>query len=173
LNATQEGVALPPIAVFQIGFGYYVEDGHHRVAAARINGQTEIDADVTEFVSVGSEHRTDLAAIRQDFERTTGLLELGATRPESYATLRRAIQQFACEQGLDDLQRAARRFERVVYRPLWATIRSREVSAAYPGDRTADTVARVADVRLRSGLDWPEALEEVARTPNQQLAMVG
>jgi hypothetical protein len=32
-----------------IGFGYYVEDGHHRVAAAAVEvGQIEIDAAVTE-----------------------------------------------------------------------------------------------------------------------------
>ena len=66
LNATQEGVSLPPISVFQIGFGYYVEDGHHRVAAARICGQTEIDADVTEFVSEHDEQTTALAATRQE-----------------------------------------------------------------------------------------------------------
>src|SRR6185436_1223960 len=87
LNATQEGVSLPPINVFQIGFGYYVEDGHHRVAAARICGQTEIDADVTEFVSVHEEETNELAAARGVFERATCLQELGATRPESYATL--------------------------------------------------------------------------------------
>jgi len=170
LNATREGVALPPIVVFQIGFGFYVEDGHHRVAAARLNGQTEIDADVTEFVTVESARMTDLATMRQEFERATGLVELGATRPESYAMLEQAIEQFAREQRLDELPHAARRWERVVYRPLWATIRERELSAAYPGDRTADTIARVADVHLRSGLAWPEALEDVARATEHGLS---
>jgi nucleotide-binding universal stress UspA family protein len=173
LNATQAGVTLPPIVVFQIGFGYYVEDGHHRVAAARITGQTEIDADVTEFVPIDTENATNLAALRHEFEHTTGLVELGATRPESYAVLLRAIQQFAREEGLDEMPLAARRFERVVYRPLWATIRERELSATYPGDRTADTIARVAEVHMESGLNWPEALEDVARAAVQRSALAG
>jgi hypothetical protein len=112
------------------------EDGHHRVAAARLNGQNEIDADVTEFVSVDDEQTAELAAARLAFERATGLVELGATRAESYAVLQRAIERFARDQALDELPRVARRWERLVYRPLWAKIRDREWSAAFPGDRT-------------------------------------
>ena len=41
------GGAMPPIRVFEVGGAYFVEDGHHRVALAREQGATFIDAEVT------------------------------------------------------------------------------------------------------------------------------
>ena len=169
LMATQRGVALPPIVVFQLGFGYYVEDGHHRVAAGRLNGQTEIDADVTEFVPVESEQASALFAARSEFEKATGLAELGAARVESYPILLRTIEQFARDEGLTLLRHAAQRWEARVYRPLWTAIRAREVSATFPGDRTADVVARVAELREQSGLDWHQALDTLGRESSRRL----
>jgi nucleotide-binding universal stress UspA family protein len=157
LAATRDGVTLPAIVVYQIGFGYYVEDGHHRVAAARETGQTEIEAEVIEFVPVDDSHSPELFAARTRFEHETGLVDLGATRAESYLILLRTIEQFAREQGLTDVRHAARRWQAQVYRPLWARIRTTQLSAAFPGDRTADTVARIAELRERSGLDWEQA----------------
>jgi len=43
-------VVLPPIDVYRYGDGYWVLDGHNRVAAALYAGQVEIDANVTELV---------------------------------------------------------------------------------------------------------------------------
>ncbi|HET6317349.1 MAG TPA: universal stress protein, partial [Chloroflexota bacterium] len=40
----EEGAEMPPIEVYKLGFGYYVLDGHHRLAAALENGQVEMDA---------------------------------------------------------------------------------------------------------------------------------
>jgi nucleotide-binding universal stress UspA family protein len=157
LSATRDGVTLPAIVVYQIGFGYYVEDGHHRVAAARQTGQTEIEAEVTEFVPVDDNQSSQLFAARTSFEQMTGLVDLGATRAESYAILLRTIEQFAHDEGLADVRHAARRWEAQVYRPLWASIRTHQLSAAFPGDRTADTVARIAEVRESSGVDWEQA----------------
>ena len=44
---------LPPIDVVFYGEGYWVLDGHNRVAAALYSGQVEIDANVTELVPPG------------------------------------------------------------------------------------------------------------------------
>jgi hypothetical protein len=44
---------LPPIDVVLYGEGYWVLDGHNRVAAALYGGQVEIDANVTELVPPG------------------------------------------------------------------------------------------------------------------------
>lgn len=41
--------SLPPVDLVQVGDEYYVEDGHNRVAAARLAGAGEIDADVTQL----------------------------------------------------------------------------------------------------------------------------
>lgn len=44
---------LPPIDLVQIGDDYYVTDGHNRIAAARLAGGLEIDADVTQLILPG------------------------------------------------------------------------------------------------------------------------
>jgi hypothetical protein len=38
---------MPAINVFEVGGGYFVEDGNHRVALARERGADYIDAEVT------------------------------------------------------------------------------------------------------------------------------
>ena len=48
LNALDELAALPPVELVKFGDGYWVVDGHNRVAAALYNGQDEIDANVVE-----------------------------------------------------------------------------------------------------------------------------
>ena len=48
-QAIERGRAVPAIDLYQIGSGFYVLDGHHRVAAARLLGQTAIDANVVEY----------------------------------------------------------------------------------------------------------------------------
>jgi hypothetical protein len=43
--------ALPPVDLCRIGEGYFIKDGHHRISAARTNGQLEIEAYVVELQS--------------------------------------------------------------------------------------------------------------------------
>jgi nucleotide-binding universal stress UspA family protein len=154
--------AMPAIEVYKLGFGYYVLDGHHRVAVAMQNGQVEIDANVVEYVPAADEQAPERFAARRAFERATGLTDVGAARPESYGALLEAIEHYREEQGLDDLPLAARRWFSDVFRPLWQTIRARQLIAAFPGDRSADLIARVAVWRAAQApdLDWPEALEK-------------
>jgi hypothetical protein len=47
--ALREGRAVPPIEVYRVHGRYYVSDGHHRVAAARVLGEQSIAAYVTEI----------------------------------------------------------------------------------------------------------------------------
>ena len=140
MDAAEE---MPAIEVYKLGFGYYVLDGHHRVAVALENHQMEIDAHVTEYVPVADELAAERFAARRAFEQATGLTEVGAARPESYSILLEAIERYRDEQGLDDLQRAARRWFADVFRPLWQEIRARQLVAAFPGDRSADLIARL------------------------------
>ena len=44
--AEQHGAVLPPISVIEVGDGYAVADGHHRVSVARARGALSIDATV-------------------------------------------------------------------------------------------------------------------------------
>ena len=52
-RATQEMRSLPPIDVLRTHDGYWVTDGHNRVAAAKVVGQVELDADVKGVVLPG------------------------------------------------------------------------------------------------------------------------
>jgi nucleotide-binding universal stress UspA family protein len=160
-KAIHEGAEMPPIDVYKLGFGYYVLDGHHRLAAALQNGQVEIDANVTEFLPAADEQAPELFAERHVFEQATGLTEVGAARPETYQTLLHAIEAYRQEQGLSDLSLAASRWHALVFRPLWQTIRARQLIAAFPGDRTADYVARVIVWRdvAAAHLGWEAALD--------------
>jgi nucleotide-binding universal stress UspA family protein len=160
-RALEGSSSMPAIDVYKLGFGYYVLDGHHRVAVALQNHQIEIDANVIEYVSAADEQAPERFAARRAFERATGLTEVGAARPESYKTLLEAIENYCDEQGLDDLARAAQRWFNDVFRPLWQAIRARELIAAFPGDRSADLIARLAIWRAAEApdLDWLAALD--------------
>jgi nucleotide-binding universal stress UspA family protein len=163
-RAMEQGIEMPPIEVYKLGFGYYVLDGHHRLAAALQNGQVEIDALVTEFVPAADEQAPELFAARRAFEQATGLTEVGAARPESYLTLRHAIEAYRQEQGLAELSLAANRWYALVFRPLWESVRAHELSAAFPGDRTADYIARLFAWREVTAphLGWEAALDAFA-----------
>jgi hypothetical protein len=160
-QAMDESSAMPAIDVYKLGFGYYVLDGHHRVAVAIENDQLEIEANVVEYVPVADEKAPERFAARRAFERATGVTEIGAAQPESYGALLDAIQRYQAEQGLDELPRAARRWFEDVFRPLWRTIRARELTASFPGKRPADLVAELAVWRAAEApeLDWQTALE--------------
>ena len=54
IRAAVDGLAtLPPIDVYRYRDGYWVVDGHNRVAAALYAGQVEIDANVIELIPPG------------------------------------------------------------------------------------------------------------------------
>jgi hypothetical protein len=160
-QAIDAGVEMPLIEVYKLGFGYYVLDGHHRVAVALERGQLEIDAHVVEYVPLTDAEASERFAARRAFEHATALTEVGATHPATYAVLLESIEHFRAEQHLDDLQRAASRWFMEVYRPLWETVRARQLTAAFPGDRTADLIARLAVWRETHApeLDWQSALD--------------
>jgi hypothetical protein len=40
-------LSLPPVELVQVGAGYYVQDGHHRISVARALGEHYIEAEVT------------------------------------------------------------------------------------------------------------------------------
>ncbi len=177
LQAMQEGRSLPPVELYKLGYGYYVLDGHHRVAAARQLGQHWIDANVTEFLPLSNPDAQRLFTERLRFERATGLTRIGVARPGSYPRLEELIHEYADERGIGDLREAARRWYSEVFRPLQMRIRARRLIEHYPGERTADVLLRIADHRRlesqRRGrpLSWEEALESfVPGLPEQAAA---
>lgn len=164
LQLMDDGKALPPVVLYKLGYGYYVLDGNHRVAAAKQLGQLEIEALVTEFVSLGDPQAQRVFAERRAFERATGLTRIGAVLPGQYPHLEDMIRAYAQEHGFDDLREAAQRWETEVYRPVARQIRALHLTQRFPGERTADVFSRVA--RLRDGeatadgqrMSWEDAI---------------
>ncbi len=48
-TARSEGKALPPVELIRIGEVYFIQDGHHRASVARARGESEIEAEVTDW----------------------------------------------------------------------------------------------------------------------------
>ncbi len=165
LAAMERGESLPPVVLYKLGYGYYVVDGNHRVAAARELGQLEIDAEVTEFVPLGDPQTQRVFSERRGFEATTGLTRIGVARPGNYPRLEEMIHEFAQEHGFSSLREAARVWESEVYRPVARRARSLRLGQYCPGDRTADIFIKIAELREeeseREGrtIDWNEAIE--------------
>jgi nucleotide-binding universal stress UspA family protein len=166
LSAMEAGDRLPPPELYKLGFGYYVLDGHHRVAAARQLGVLEMDANVTEFVPIADPQAARTFAERRAFEQSTGLTEIGAKHPESYRRLAALIEEYRDNHAMPNYRDAAQRWYGEVYRPLWQRIRQRRLTRYFPGDRSADFIARAGAWRAElaeSGgtpLPWAEAFEK-------------
>jgi nucleotide-binding universal stress UspA family protein len=165
LEAMQGASAVPPVELYKLGYGYYVLDGHHRVAVAKHLRQLWIDAIVTEYLPLTNPEAQHIFTERVRFERATGLTRIGAARPGNYARLEELIHEFAEEHQINDLREAARRWYAEVFRPLQVKIRARRLNEHFPGERTADVVLRIADhrrmesQRLGRPLTWDEALD--------------
>jgi hypothetical protein len=48
-RAFHRGLDLPPVVLYEICGGYFVQDGNHRVSVARFQGVEMIEAEVTQF----------------------------------------------------------------------------------------------------------------------------
>lgn len=76
---------LPPIDVLRYDDGYWVLDGHNRVAAAKYGGQREVDANIVELVPPGgraSERPTSLAPVLTGTRALRAAARGGRASPE-------------------------------------------------------------------------------------------
>ncbi len=164
-QAMARGERLPPVVLYRLGFGYYVCDGHHRVAAARALGWEEIEAEVTAFVPLGDPEAQRLFLARRRFERLTGLTRVEAARPETYSVLEALLRAEEAGRSPEDLGEVARRWYWQVFLPLRRRVRASDLGRSVPGDLSADIIARLGAWRLmvaaRTGVwpDWEEALQ--------------
>ncbi len=85
LHLLEVGTVLPPVSLYRLGYGYYILDGHHRVAAAKQLGQLDIDAVVTEFVLLDDAQVQRTVLERRNFELVTLVSQrIGEAVPEHY-----------------------------------------------------------------------------------------
>ncbi len=159
-----EGVGLPPIQVYKLGYGFYVLDGNHRVAAAKAIGQLEIEAEVTEYVPIEDPQAQRVFLERRAFELNTGRTQIGATLPGSYPRLEGMIRHYARTKDISDIHEASHRWEALVYRPVARRIREMHMGHIFPDHRTADVFVRLVEFReqqrAETGVEpsWEEAL---------------
>jgi hypothetical protein len=82
-SANDRLVSLPPIEVMKYDDGYWVIDGHNRVALAHYSGQPEIDASVVELVPPGGRRTEPLGAQGSTAARSLAVRTAGAGRRPS------------------------------------------------------------------------------------------
>ena len=120
---------------------------------------------VTEFLPSGDADSQRVFQERRAFEKVTALTRIGATRPGYSTRLEDMIRRLAHEESVEDLKEAAARWYARVYAPKAMRLRAVRLSHSFPGERTADLVVHVEDMRageearLRRPVRWEEALD--------------
>lgn len=97
--ATESMMGVPPIEVYKVGDFYFVRDGNHRVSIARQNGQSHIEAYITEVltrVPLKGDVDLDNLIIKEEYANFLDItqldkyipdLELDVTEPGGYEKL--------------------------------------------------------------------------------------
>ncbi len=154
-RAMARGEMLPPVRLYKVGDVYFVEDGHHRVAAARRQGAREIDAEVIEFnttvpLEPGVTHADILIkAEYADFLNRTHLDKLRPqqkiefSEPGRYRVLLEHIEVHRYFLGLEKrreipYEEAVASWYDNVYMPLVETFRRLDILRRFPGRTEAD-----------------------------------
>ncbi|MGB9634808.1 MAG: hypothetical protein ACPL8I_15820 [Chloroflexaceae bacterium] len=154
-RAHREARGLPPVELYKLGDVFFVKDGHHRISVARLQGQREIEALVTELV-VDVPLAPDLSLrdllLKEeysDFLEWTGLADLRPdqriefSEPGGYLDLIAHINAHRYFMG-QEAGRAISRDEAVVswydrvYLPVVQVIRETRALEAFPGRTEAD-----------------------------------
>jgi hypothetical protein len=167
----------PPIEVFKIGEVYFVKDGNHRVSVARANGNTHIEAYVTEVA-------TDVPLTLDDFERDQWLIKaerkefldetnidelrpdhgIELTEPGRYPMMLHHIEVHQYLRNLDlqransddrlDWPEAVESWYDTVYMPVVAEIRRLHVLEHFPHRTEADLYLWIAHHRERLAKEY-------------------
>lgn len=172
--AANDVTELPPIEVYQIGDGYFVVDGNHRVSVARQQGLRFIDAKVTEvrtrvpFSPGDSPDELIVKAEYAAFLDESGLrrvrpdADLRVTVPGQYATLENLIEvhryfvEVAEERELSFAEAVARWYDEA-YLPVLEAIREQGILDDFPGRTETDFYVWVAvhQAALQKEMGWP------------------
>ena len=167
-------VELPPVDLFKLGDVYFVRDGNHRVSVARQQGQSFIDAYVTELI-VDVPLTPDLSVrdllLMEEYSDFLEWTNLHQLRPDEriefselggYLDLVRHInahryymsQQRGHEIGRDE---AVADWYDTIYMPIVRVIREQGVLKYFPGRTEADLYRWIMEhrwyMRERSGSD--------------------
>ncbi len=143
--ALDHGEVLPPVLLYRIGHEYFIADGHHRVAAARLAGQEEIDAEVVAFLADTRRPEDIIARERVSFEQRTGITKIVLHEVGQYPKLLRWIEDYGRERGRGSLRSAAREWYARVY---LATVQDpvfRRLARFFPDRSRGDLFVYIGD----------------------------
>ncbi len=170
-RAMERDEIFPPVRLYKVGDIYFVEDGHHRVAAAVERGAKFIDAEVTEFIPnvplepgvtevellIKAEYSEFLRQTKLDKLRPGARIEF--TELGKYRVLLEHIEVhryfLAREEGREvPFQEAVLSWYDNVYTPLVEAFRRSRILDYFPGRTEADLYLWVSEhlYRLRQTL---------------------
>ena len=99
IAAIDHGEILPPVLLYRIGHEYFIADGHHRITAARMAGQLDVDAEVVVFLAEPRQPEDIVGWERVLFEQRTGLTSIVLHEVGQYPKLLRWIEDHDRRQG--------------------------------------------------------------------------
>ncbi len=172
--AKQEKV--PPVKLYKIGEIYFVEDGHHRVAAAKESGARFIDAEVVEFIPNVplepdiTEKELLIKAEYSEFLRQTKLDKLRPgqriefTELGKYKKLLEHIEVhryfLSRERGKEvPFEEAVASWYDNVYMPLVEAFRRSEILNLFPGRTEADLYLWISEHLHRLRERWGDDVD--------------
>jgi hypothetical protein len=174
LAALAAGQRLPSVRLALLGGHFYIEDGHHRLAAARQLGAIEADAEVTEYLPDVESPAAAWHRAFAGFEREAGPLGLHVRAPEGYARLRQQIAEhgwYMGERGTppSSFAAAAAAWLREIYWPVLADLAMRGALDRARGLTVPELYLAVCDhkwyrsERLARDIGFATAVDDVAR----------
>jgi hypothetical protein len=145
MEALNHGEILPPVLLYRLGHEYYIADGHHRVAAARMAGQQDVDAEVVAFLPEGRTPKDIVARERVLFEQRTGITRIVLHELGQYPKLLRWIDDYRRQRGKSSFGSAAREWYTRVYLPTVEELRARRLLRYFPGRSLGDLFVYLGD----------------------------
>lgn len=167
--ALDHGEVLPPVLLYRLGHEYFIADGHHRVAAARLAGQQDVDAEVVVFLSETHRPEDVVARERVLFEQRTGITTIVLHELGQYPKLLRWIEDYRRQRKRGSLKSAAREWYTRVYLATVKELAARRLLRYFPGRSLGDLFVYLGDhkwiMSKAAGRDVgiPAAIESFAR----------
>jgi len=172
-EAMEKGKPLPAVELYKMDDEYYVLDGHHRIVAAKRQGQKFIDAHIVEYLPAKDISKRLLIQKRIEFENKTGLGGINLLRGRDYDRLLLQIKNHRnhIEEKIKkeiSFKEAARDWFNSLYRPVTDKIKKLKLNQYFPKATIGDMYVYLclqAGLRSQKVTDHhstlPEALEEV------------
>jgi nucleotide-binding universal stress UspA family protein len=171
--ATETSLGVPPIEVYKLGETYFVKDGNHRVSIARQNGQSHIEAYITEVVTrvpITKDIKPDDLIIKSEyaeFLEYTQLdnyvedVDLTVTAPGMYDELLDHISVHRYFMGIEQereipYEEAVVDWYKTVYLPVVEIVHERALLREFPDRTETDLYLWMLDYRaeLENQLGW-------------------